>query len=55
MYVLHGAFSFFLPLMRHLCQGSDSLLQNIPMCYNKSERNAGNCLETDGIIPNFAA
>ena len=27
MYVLHGAFSFFLPLMRHLCQVSGSLLQ----------------------------
>ena len=50
-----GLFLFFLPLMRHLCQDSDSLLQNTPMCRNKSERNAGDCLETDGIIPNFAA
>ena len=55
MYVLHGAFSFFLTLMRQLCQDSGSLLQNTPMCHNKSKRNADDCLETDGIIPNFAA
>ena len=35
---------FFL-FMRHLCQGSGSLLQNTPMCRNKLERKTQKKLE----------
>jgi hypothetical protein len=55
MYVLHGAFSFFLPAMRQLWQTSGWLLQNGPICYNNFGRNLGKKLEWAEIRHNFAS
>ena len=55
MYVLHGAFSFFLPAMRQLWQTSDWLLQYGPICLYNCGRNLGKKLEWAEIRHNFAS
>ena len=50
-----GLFLFFLTLMRQLCQDSDSLLQNTPLCRNNCERKTQNFLECDENRHNFAS
>ena len=55
MYVLHGAFSFFLPGMRQLWQTSDWLLQYGPICLYNCGRNLGKKLEWAEIRHNFAS
>ena len=55
MYVLHGAFSFFLPAMRQLWQTSGWLLQNSPICYNNFGRKVEKKLEWADIRHNFAS